>query len=195
MYKAVIVEDELIIRMFIKEILEANNYCVVGEASDGLEAIEVCERTHPDFVLMDIKMPILNGLDAAAVINQEKLAGFVLLLTSIRDKDIAKKAVDVMGYVMKPVDEDTLIPAIEIAINKYEKIREIEKERDKIKQSLDGRKIIERAKGVLMEKNSMKEQQAYEYMRKLSMDKGCTMAATARAVLLAYRLPVDRVRK
>ena len=100
-----------------------------------------------------------------------------------------------MGYVMKPVDEDTLIPAIEIAINKYEKIREIEKERDKIKQSLDGRKIIERAKGVLMEKNSMKEQQAYEYMRKLSMDKGCTMAATARAVLLAYRLPVDRVRK
>lgn len=195
MYKAVIVEDETIIRMFIREILEANNYCVVGEANDGLEAIEVCGRTHPDFVLMDIKMPILNGLDAAAVINKEKLAGFVLLLTAMRDKEIAKKAVDVMGYVMKPVDEDTLIPAIEIAINKYEKIRDIEKERDKIKQSLDGRKIIEKAKGVLMEKNSMSEQEAYEYMRKLSMDKGCTMVSTARNFLLAFGFSVENIKK
>lgn len=195
MYKVVVVEDEIIIRMFIKEILEANNYCVVGDAADGFEAIEVCGRTHPDFVLMDIKMPILNGLDAAAVINQEKLAGFVLLLTSMRDKEIAKKAVHVMGYVMKPVDEDTLIPAIEIAINKYEEIRKIEKERDKIKQSLDGRRIVERAKGVLMEKNSMNEQQAYEYMRKLSMDKGCTMVSTARNFLLAYGFSADGARK
>lgn len=195
MYRVVVVEDEIIIRMFIKEILEANNYCIVGEAGDGLEAIEVCGRTHPDFVLMDIKMPILNGLDAAAVINQEKLAGFVLLLTSMRDKEIAKKAVHVMGYVMKPVDEDTLIPAIEIAINKYEEIRNIEKERDKIKQSLDGRRIIERAKGVLMEKNSMNEQQAYEYMRKLSMDKGCTMVSTARNFLLAYGFSTKSARK
>lgn len=195
MYRVVVVEDEIIIRMFIKEILEANNYCVVGEAADGLEAIEVCGRTHPDFVLMDIKMPILNGLDAAVVINQEKLAGFVLLLTSMRDKEIAKKAVHVMGYIMKPIDEDTLIPAIEIAINKYEEIRKIEKERDKIKQSLDGRRIIDRAKGVLMEKNSMNEQQAYEYMRKLSMDKGCTMVSTARNFLLAYGYSVDSARK
>jgi response regulator NasT len=177
--------------MFIKEILEANNYCVVGEAGDGFEAIEVCRRTHPDFVLMDIKMPILNGLDAAAVINQEELAGFVLLLTSIRDKKNAKKAVHAMGYVMKPVDEDTLIPAIEIAINKYEKIRNIEKEREKLKHSMDERRIIERAKGVLMEKNSMNEQQAHEYMRKLSMDKGCTMVLTARNFLLAYGYSAD----
>lgn len=195
MYKAVIVEDEIIIRMFIKEVLEANNYCVVGDAGDGLEAIEVCRRTHPDFVLMDIKMPILNGLDAAAVINQEQLAGFVVLLTGMRDKEIAKKAVDIMGYVIKPVDEDTLIPAIEIAINKYEALRKVEKERDKIKESLEGRKIIERAKGVLMDKNSMNEQQAYEYMRKLSMDRGCTMASTARSVLLAYGFSSDRSRK
>lgn len=186
MYKVVVVDDEIIIRMFIKEILQANNYCVIGEAADGLEAIEVCGRTHPDFVLMDIKMPILDGLDAAAVINQDGLAGFVLLLTSIRDKEIAKKAVNVMGYIMKPVDEDTLIPAIEIAINKYEKIKEVEKERDKIKQTMDARRIIERAKGVLMEKNSMNEQQAYEYIRKLSMDKGATMVSTARHFLLAY---------
>lgn len=195
MYKAVVVEDEVIIRMSIKEILEANSYCVVGEAGDGLEAIEVCERTQPDFVVMDITMPVLNGLDAAAVINQKKLAGFTLLLTGVRDKETAKKAVHAMGYVMKPVDEDTLIPAIEIAINKYERIRTIEGERDKIKKSLDERRIIERAKGILMEKNSMNEQQAYEYMRKLSMDRSCTIASTARNFLLAYGFSVDSVRK
>ena len=101
MYRVVVVDDEVLIRMYIREILENNGYEVVGEAEDGLDAINVCREQRPDFVIMDISMPVLSGLEAAKVINEEKLAGFIIILTAYRDKDIAKQAVDidVMGYI------------------------------------------------------------------------------------------------
>ena len=104
MYRVVVVDDEVLIRMYIREILENNGYEVVGEAEDGLDAINVCREQRPDFVIMDISMPVLSGLEAAKVINEEKLAGFIIILTAYRDKDIAKQAVDidVMGYIVKP---------------------------------------------------------------------------------------------
>ena len=125
--RAVIADDEVLIRMYIREILENNGYEVAGEAEDGMDAVTVCREQRPDFVIMDINMPVMTGLEAARVIREESLAGFVVVLTAYRDKEIAEQAVDldVMGYVVKPVDEDTLIPAVRIAEKKYLELEEI----------------------------------------------------------------------
>ena len=125
--RAVIADDEVLIRMYIREILENNGYEVAGEAEDGMDAVTVCREQRPDFVIMDINMPVMTGLEAARVIREESLAGFVVVLTAYRDKEIAEQAVDldVMGYVVKPVDEDTLIPAVRIAEKKYLQLEEL----------------------------------------------------------------------
>ena len=188
MYRVVVVDDEVLIRMYIREILERNGYEVVGEAEDGLDAINICREKQPDFVLMDISMPVLGGLEATKVITEEKLAGFTIILTAYRDKEIAKKAVDtdVMGYIVKPVDEDTLLPAIEIALNKWNQIKKMEKEVGKTKEALDDRKFVDRAKGLLMERRKMTEKDAYVYIRKLAMDKGNSMVEISKTLLKAY---------
>ncbi len=188
MYRVVVVDDEVLIRMYIREILESNGYEVVGEAEDGLDAISVCREQQPDFVIMDISMPILNGLEASKVINEEKLAGFIIVLTAYRDKEIAKQAVDmdVMGYVVKPVDETALIPAVEIALHKYQQIKKMEKEVGKTKEALDDRKYVDRAKGMLMDRRKITEKEAYVYIRKLAMDKGHSMVEISKMLLKAY---------
>ena len=185
MYRVVIADDEPLIRMYIKEILESDRYSVVGEAEDGFDAIELCRKTKPDFAILDVKMPVLDGLEAAVVINREKLAGFVLLLTAYCEKSIAERTVnaDVMGCIVKPVDENTLIPAIEIAVNKYEKMKKIELECSKARTALESRKYVDKAKGILMEKQGMTEKDAYEYMRKVAMDKGCVIADIAKMII------------
>ena len=188
MYRVVVVDDEVLIRMYIREILERNGYEVVGEAEDGLDAINICREKRPDFVLMDISMPVLSGLEATKVITEEKLAGFTIILTAYRDREIAKKAVDtdVMGYIVKPVDEDTLLPAIEIALNKWNQIKKMEREVGKTKEALDDRKFVDRAKGLLMERRKMTEKDAYVYIRKLAMDKGNSMVEISKTLLKAY---------
>ena len=188
MYRVVVVDDEVLIRMYIREILERNGYEVVGEAEDGLDAINICREKQPDFVLMDISMPVLSWFEATKVITEEKLAGFTIILTAYRDKEIAKKAVDtdVIGYIVKPVDEDTLLPAIEIALNKWNQIKKMEKEVGKTKEALDDRKFVDRAKGLLMERRKMTEKDAYVYIRKLAMDKGNSMVEISKTLLKAY---------
>ena len=187
MHRVVVADDEPLNRMYIREILELNGYEVVGDASDGFDAIEICKKERPDFIILDIKMPILDGLEAAAIINREKLAGFVLLLTAYCNKSIADKAVeaDVMGCITKPIDEDTLIPAIEIAISKYKKIQRLNTEHDVAKAALEERKSVDKAKNILMTRRAMTEKSAYEYMRKVAMDKGCTIAEIAKMLIKA----------
>ena len=186
--RAVIADDEVLIRMYIREILENNGYEVAGEAEDGMDAVTVCREQRPDFVIMDINMPVMTGLEAARVIREESLAGFVVVLTAYRDKEIAEQAVDldVMGYVVKPVDEDTLIPAVRIAEKKYLQLEEIRQEYNKTKETLSDRKYVDRAKGLIMERRNMTEKEAFSYIRKLSMDKGKTLAETAKILLKAY---------
>ena len=188
MYRVVVVDDEVLIRMYIREILENNGYEVVGGPRTVWMRSMCAASKGPTFVIMDISMPVLSGLEAAKVINEEKLAGFIIILTAYRDKDIAKQAVDidVMGYIVKPVDEDVLIPAIEIALNKYRQIKKMEKEFDKTKEALDDRKYVDRAKGLLMERRKMTEKEAYVYIRKLAMDKGNSMVEIAKTLLKAY---------
>ena len=186
--RAVIADDEVLIRMYIREILENNGYEIAGEAEDGMDAVTVCREQRPDFVIMDINMPVMTGLEAARVIREESLAGFVVVLTAYRDKEIAEQAVDldVMGYVVKPVDEDTLIPAVRIAEKKYLQLEEIRQEYNKTKETLSDRKYVDRAKGLIMERRNMTEKEAFSYIRKLSMDKGKTLAETAKILLKAY---------
>lgn len=190
MYRVLIADDEALIRMYIREILENNGYEVVGEAEDGLDAITRCKKHQPDFVIMDINMPIMTGLEAARIINEEKLAGFIIVLTAYRDKEIARKAVstDVRGYIVKPVDEDTLIPAIQIALNQHQQIKRMKTEFNKTKEALDGRKYLDRARGMLMEQQMMTENEAYSYIRKLAMDREISMTEISKILLKAQEV-------
>lgn len=186
--RGVIADDEVLIRMYIREILENNGYEVAGEAEDGMDAVTICREQKPDFVIMDINMPVMTGLEAARVINEEQLAGFIIVLTAYRDREIAEEAVnmDIMGYIVKPVDEDSLIPAIKIAQNKHHQIKEMEREFSRTKETLNDRKYVERAKGIIMERRNLTEKEAFSYIRRLAMDKGKTMAEVAKMLLKAY---------
>ena len=188
MYRVVVVDDEVLIHMYVREILENNGYEVVGVAEDGLDAINVCREQRPDFVIMDIRIPVLSGLEATKMIIEEKLAGFVIMLTACRDRNIAQKAVDIgaMGYIVKPVCEDSLLPAVEIAINEYKRFQAMEKEVIKAKESLDDRKFVDRAKGILMERKKMTENEAYTYLRKLAMDKEKSIGEVSKILIKAF---------
>ncbi len=189
MYRAVIADDEPLIKLDIKEILELNGYEVVGEALDGFDAVELCRLHRPDFVIMDVKMPLLDGIRAAEIINREKLAGCVILLTAYSDKSMALQAskAEVMGYLVKPIDENALIPAIEVALHKRDEMERLNDEYEKMKLALESRKILDRAKGILMDQRGMSEMSAYHYIRKVAMDKECTIAQVAEMIIASNR--------
>lgn len=189
MYRAIIADDEPLIKMDIKEILELNGYKVVGEAGDGFDAVELCREHYPDFVIMDVKMPLMDGIKAAEIINRENLSNCVLLLTAHSDKSVATAALkaDVMGYLVKPIDEDALIPAIEIALHKCSAYKNLSGEYEKTKQALESRKTLDRAKGILMDTQGMSEMSAYQYIRKVAMDKECTVGKIAEIIVHSSR--------
>ena len=184
----VIVDDEPITRMDTREILEANGYDVVGEASDGFEAIEVCKKYNPSLVLMDIDMPLLDGIKASKVLTKEKLVGGVILLTAFEDKKYIEMAKEVgaFGYMIKPVNEKVFIPTVEMCLSKAEEFDELKKDYDKINNKLNDRKLIEKAKGILVKQLNSNENDAYNRIRKLSMDRRTTMAEIAKIIIVGY---------
>lgn len=184
----VIVDDEPITRMDTREILEANGYDVVGEASDGFEAIEVCKKYNPSLVLMDIDMPLLDGIKASKVLTKEKLVGGVILLTAFEDKKYIEMAKEVgaFGYIIKPVNEKVFIPTVEMSLSKAEEFDELKKDYDKINSKLNDRKLIEKAKGILVKQLNSNENDAYNRIRKLSMDRRTTMAEIAKIIIVGY---------
>ncbi|WP_283736674.1 ANTAR domain-containing response regulator [Clostridium perfringens] len=184
----VIVDDEPITRMDTREILEANGYDVVGEASDGFEAIEVCKKYNPSLVLMDIDMPLLDGIKAIKVLTKEKLVGGVILLTAFEDKKYIEMAKEVgaFGYMIKPVNEKVFIPTVEMCLSKAEEFDELKKDYDKINNKLNDRKLIEKAKGILVKQLNSNENDAYNRIRKLSMDRRTTMAEIAKIIIVGY---------
>ena len=184
----VIVDDEPITRMDTREILEANGYDVVGEASDGFEAIEVCKKYNPSLVLMDIDMPLLDGIKASKVLTKEKLVGGVILLTAFEDKRYIEMAKEVgaFGYMIKPVNEKVFIPTVEMSLSKAEEFDELKKDYDKINSKLNDRKLIEKAKGILVKQLNSNENDAYNRIRKLSMDRRTTMAEIAKIIIVGY---------
>ncbi|UZQ51407.1 ANTAR domain-containing response regulator [Clostridium kluyveri] len=186
--KIVLAEDEPITRMDIFEILTCSRYNVVGKASDGLEAVELCRINRPDLVIMDIKMPNLDGIQAAKIIEKENLADAIVMLTAYSGKEFMDKVKEVgaIGYVVKPIDERNLIPQIEIAISKSKEIKNIKNEAACAKQKIEDMKVIYRAKEMLMDRYSIKEEDAYKRIRKLSMDRQCSILQTSRSLIRGY---------
>ena len=187
MRKIIVVDDEPITRMDICEILKEANYDVVAEAGDGFDAIEQSRKYKPDFVIMDIKMPILDGLKAAKVITKEKLSRGVVLLTAYSNKDFIEEAknIGIIGYIVKPIDEKSFIPNLEIIFNKQEEFEELEKKYLKTSQKLEDRKKIDIAKSILMKTRDFTEKEAYEYIRTLSMNKRCDMGKISDIIILS----------
>lgn len=186
--KLVIADDEAITRMDIKERLEGHGYVVVGEAADGFDAIEICREKNPDLILMDIKMPMLDGLSAAKTIFEEGSAGCIVMLTAYSDKHfiLAAKDMGIMGYVVKPIDEKSLIPTLEVALARSADMAELKKTIAVKDDKIEERKIVEKAKGLLMKKENMDENKAYEYIRDLSMKKRNTMKNVAQLIIISY---------
>lgn len=184
--RIVIVDDEPIIRMDLREILESKGYQVVGEAADGFDAVELC-RTHvPDLVLLDIKMPLMDGLSAAQIIHEQGLAGSIVLLTAYSESSYIEGAKEsgVSGYLVKPVDEKALVPCIELAMARSGEIKALKTDVEKANERLETRKIVEKAKGYLMETNHVSEEEAYEYIRKMSKLKNVSMKRIAEILLM-----------
>lgn len=181
----VIIDDEPITRMDLREMLEQAGYRVPGEAADGFDAIELCRQHMPDVVLMDIKMPLLDGLSAAKVINEEHLAGTILLLTAYNEREFVESAKQngVSGYLVKPIEETQLIPNIEIAVARNMEFHKLRKDLEKVSERLDNRRIIEQAKGIIMNKNRYTEQEAYDYIRNVSRMKNLSMKRVSEIIL------------
>ncbi|MEG6586835.1 ANTAR domain-containing response regulator [Dendrosporobacter sp. 1207_IL3150] len=182
--RVVIADNESIIRMDLKEILEEAGHIVVGEATDGLKAIELTRKYRPDLVIMDIKMPEMDGITAAKAISNEKISP-VLLLTAFSQKEIVEKAKDsgVLAYLVKPVKETNLFPAIEIALSRFQEFAELEQELEDVKNSLETRKILDRAKGILMDAYNLNETEAYRRIQQYSMSKRKSIRDVAQAIV------------
>src|SRR3984893_3124544 len=185
--RILLAEDEVISRMDLREMLENLGYIVVGEAGDGVAAVNLARTLKPDLVLMDIKMPELDGISAAETLSLERVTP-VLLLTAYSDKEFVDRAVDagVMGYLVKPFAEAQLKPAIEVALERWRELRQIQHELTSTQETLETRKLVERAKGVLMDSQNLKEAEAFRRIQRLSMNSRKSMREVAEAILLAH---------
>ena len=183
-YRIVIGDDEAIIRMDLCEMLEDAGHTVVGEAADGLEALELVRREKPDIVLLDIKMPRLDGIHAARMIGHEGLAP-VLLLTAYSQEDMVDKAKDsgVLGYLVKPVSPVNLFPAIEIAMAQFSRQREAARQLEEMNDRIETRKAVDRAKGCLMDLYHISEDEAYRRLQQYSMKNRKPLKTVAEAVI------------
>ena len=184
--RIIIADDEPITRMDLKELLEQEGYDVVAEAADGFDAVEKCRTELPDLIIMDVKMPFMDGLMAADIIAEERLAGTVVLLTAYCDRKFIEEAKKsgVSGYLVKPVDEKSFIAALEIAVERSKEMYKLKKEYQTITKRLESRTVIEQAKGVIMSKQGFTEQAAYDYIRNASKLKNVSMKKIAEIILM-----------
>jgi response regulator NasT len=189
MVRIVIADDESLIRLDLREMLTHLGYDVIGEASDGNSAMELARKLRPDLVIMDIKMPDLDGISAAEGLTGDRIAP-VVLLTAYSDQALVERAKEagVVGYVVKPFREAELMPVIELSLARFEEFQSLEKEVGNLKEALESRKVVERAKGVLMEVHGLKESEAFHRIRRTSMDARKSMKEVAEAILLTHEM-------
>ncbi|ACZ85910.1 ANTAR domain-containing response regulator [Streptosporangium roseum] len=182
--RVVIAEDEALIRLDLKEMLEEDGYAVVGEAGDGEAAVKLALEHRPDLVILDVKMPILDGISAAEQIVSQRIAP-CLILTAFSQRDLVERARDAgaMAYLVKPFTKSDLVPAIEMAVSRHEEIAALEREVGTLSERLETRKLVERAKGRLMEQHGWSEPQAFRWIQKASMDRRLSMRQVAQVVL------------
>lgn len=182
---AIVVDDEPITRMDLRQMLEEMSFSVLGTAADGFDAIELCRRHHPDVVLMDIRMPVFDGMTASETIISENLAGCVVILTAFRDRELIEKAnrIGVTGYLVKPVEERLLLPTLEVAMAQAKRLRDAHRETAEMREKMEEQRVVDRAKALLARKEAIPEGDAYRRLQKLAMEKRTTLAALARAVV------------
>ena len=184
----IIADDESIIRMDLREMLTNLGYLVVGEAGDGRSAVNLARELKPDVAILDIKMPDMDGIEAARILTGEKIAP-VVLLTAYSQRDLVERAKEagVVGYITKPMRESDLTPAIEVAMARFSEFRALEKEVGDLKQALETRKLVDRAKGILMDTQGLTEAEAFRRIQKMSMNKRRPMKDVAEAIILAHQ--------
>jgi response regulator NasT len=187
--RVIIADDESIIRMDLREMLTHLGYDVIGEASNGRSALELAQKLRPDLVVLDIKMPEMDGIEAAEHLAEDRVAP-VILLTAYSEQHLIDRAKNagVSGYLVKPFRESELTPVIELALARFKDLRGLETQVDELKDALETRKLVERAKGILMEVHGLKESEAFGRMRKASMDNRKTMREVAEAILLTHQV-------
>lgn len=191
--RILIAEDESISRMDLREILENLGYLVVGEAGDGRSAVNMARELRPDLVVMDLKMPEMDGIAASRVLAADKIAP-VLVMTAYSDPEYVEgaSAAGVMGYLVKPIRETELAPAIEVALRRFGEYRAVEQQLGDTRDTLETRKVVERAKGLLMDGQGLSEAEAFRKIQKLSMNTRKSMREVAEALLLTQQVQVGR---
>jgi two-component system, response regulator PdtaR len=190
--RVLVVEDEALIRLDLAEMLTEEGYVVAGEAGDGEQAVALARELHPDLVIMDIKMPKVDGIAAAGEIVDERIAP-VVMLTAFSQRDLIEQARDAgaMAYLVKPFARHELVPAIELAVSRFAEVRALEGEVASLNDRLETRKIVDRAKGLLMTEQNMTEPEAFRWIQRTAMDRRTTMKAVAEAVVGGLATPAS----
>ncbi|HKS69864.1 MAG TPA: response regulator [Ktedonobacterales bacterium] len=188
--RIVIAEDDTVIRMDLKDELQRQGYLVVGEAGDGQSAVNLARELRPDLVVMDIRMPEMDGISAAEILTREKIAPAVLITAFSYDEDVIERArnAGVVHCVTKPWRSSDLKPAIEIALTRFKEFRAMESKAKSLEDQLETRKVVEKAKGVLMQKHGISENDAFHRIQRASMNNRKSMKEIAEAILLAEEL-------
>ncbi|SIS20029.1 response regulator receiver and ANTAR domain protein [Williamsia sterculiae] len=189
-HRVLVAEDDSLIRMDLIEMLREEGYDVVGEAPNGEVAVSLTEELKPDLVIMDIKMPVRDGIDAAGEIAERRLAA-VVMLTAFSQRDFVEKARDAgaMAYLVKPFTKADLVPAIEVAVSRYNEIAVLERDIAGLTDRLETRKLVERAKGLLMASQSLSEPEAFKWIQRAAMDRRTTMKAVAEVIIETLDTP------
>ena len=182
--RVLVAEDEALIRLDLVEMLREEGYQVVGQAGDGEEAIKLAAELKPDLVILDVKMPKLDGIEAASKITGDRVVP-VVILTAFSQRDLVERARDAgtMAYLVKPFAKRDLVPAIELAISRFAELQALESEVAGLTDRLETRKVIDRAKGLLMTAQSLSEPEAFRWIQRTAMDRRTTMKAVAEAVV------------
>ncbi|MFZ2527179.1 MAG: response regulator [Rhodococcus sp. (in: high G+C Gram-positive bacteria)] len=182
--RVVVAEDEALIRLDLVEMLREEGYDVVGEAGDGQRAVELAAELKPDLVIMDVKMPRRDGIDAASEIAERRIAP-VVILTAFSQRELVERARDAgaMAYLVKPFSKSDLVPAIEVAASRFSEIRELEREIAGLTERFEVRKLVDRAKGMLMDAHAMTEPEAFRWIQRAAMDRRTTMKQVAEVVI------------
>lgn len=182
--RVLVAEDEALIRLDLVEMLREEGYEVVGEAGDGEEAVKLAGELRPDLVILDVKMPKLDGIEAAAKITGDRIAP-VVILTAFSQRDLVERAREAgtMAYLVKPFAKRDLVPAIELAVSRFSELQALEAEVAGLTDRLETRKLIDRAKGLLMTHQNLSEPDAFRWIQRTAMDRRTTMKAVAEAVI------------